>query len=333
VKKLRAGVVGLGVGEQHVIGYQASPNIEVKAVCDVDAAKLNEVADRRDIAGRHQDYRRITEDPEIDVVSICSYDDAHAEQVISAFRHGKHVMVEKPVALHKREAEGVLRAWKDSGRILSSNLILRRSPRFRELKRMIDAGEFGDIVIIEGDYIHQILWKITEGWRGKMDFYCVTYGGGIHLIDLMRWLSGDEVAAVNGMGNKIQTRGSSYKYPDTIMNLLQFEKGAIGKTLTTFGPQRPHIHALNIYGTRKTFINDVPNAKLFDGDKTEDESVMTTPYPAIAKFDLLPDFIRAIRDGSEPDVTGRDVLRVMDICFAARESVELGRTVKVQYLI
>ncbi len=124
------------------------------------------------------------------MVSICSYDDAHAQQVISALRAGKHVMVEKPLTLHRKDAEQILRAQQDSGRILTSNLILRHSPRFREIRRMIRAGEFGDIFYLEGDYIHQILWKLTEGWRGRMDFYCVTYGGGIHLIDLMRWLLG-----------------------------------------------------------------------------------------------------------------------------------------------
>lgn len=333
MKTLRAGVIGLGVGEQHVIGYQDIPGVEVVAICDVDPVRLREVAARRKISQCHSDFLKITENPDIDVVSICSYDDAHAEQCISAFQNYKHVMVEKPIALHRREAEAVLKAWQDSKCILSSNLILRHSPRFRELKRMIDAGEFGEISVIEGDYIHQILWKITEGWRGKLGFYCVTYGGGIHLIDLMRWLTGDEVVSVNGMGNKIFTQGSTYRFPDTIMNLLKFEKGTVGKTLTTFGPKRPQLHALNIYGTKRTFINDVPDGKLFDGDEAGNGRAMTVPYPAIAKFDLLPDFVNAIRDNRQPNVTGRDVFRVMDICFAAWDSVELGRTVGVSYQI
>lgn len=333
MKTLKAGVIGLGVGEQHVLGYQNIPGVEVVAICDRDPERLQSVAARRQVSRQYSDFRSITDDPDIDIVSICSYDDAHAEQCVAAFRNGKHVMVEKPVALHRRGAETVLRAWQDSKRVLSSNLILRHSPRFRELKRMIETGEFGDIVVIEGDYIHQILWKITEGWRGKMDFYCVTYGGGIHLIDLMRWLTGDEVISVNGMGNKILTQGSAFRFPDTIMNLLQFEKGTIGKTLTTFGPRRPQIHALNIYGTRKTFINDIPDAKLFDGDEAGNGRAMTVPYPAIAKSDLLPDFINAIRENREPNVSGRDVFRVMDICFAAYESVELQRTVNVSYQI
>lgn len=333
MKTLKAGVIGLGVGERHIVSYQGQPGVEVKAVCDIDPAKLADVAGRYGIANRGTDYRIVTEDPDIDVVSICSYDDAHAEQCLSAFRNGKHVMVEKPVVLTRPDAEAVLRAQQDSGKFITSNLILRQSPRFQELKRQIEEGFFGEIVSIEGDYIHQILWKLTEGWRGKMDFYCVTYGGGIHLIDLMRWLIGQEVVEVCGMSNKILTRDTAYKFDDTFINLLKFERGALGKTMSCLGPQRTKFHALNVYGTKRTFINDLPNAKLFDGDEAENESVVTTPYPGVEKGDLLPGFLEAIRAGREPLIGVKDIFRVMDVCFATWESVREGRTVRVSYQI
>ena len=332
-KPVKVGVVGLGVGENHVATYRGLEAVEVRAICDRDPERLNQVGDRHGLARRFTDYRKVTEDPEIDVVSICSYDEAHAEQVISAFRHGKHVMVEKPLALFRRDAEAILRAQQDSGKLITSNLILRSSPRFAALKRMIEAGEFGDIFYLEGDYIHDILWKITEGWRGRQEFYCVTFGGGIHLIDLMRWLLGDEVVEVNGMGNKLLTRDSAYPFPDTIVNLLRFGRGAIAKTMTTFGPKRPQFHALNLFGTELSFVNGVPDATLYDGDKLENAQPMKVPYPAYEKGALLPEFIAAVREGREPEVSARDVFRVMDICFAAWESVQAGRTVKVSYLI
>lgn len=332
-RNLKVGIIGLGVGEQHLISYVAQPDCEVTAICDLSAERAREIGDRYGVAARHTDYRRITEDPDIDAVSICSYDDAHAEQAISALRNGKHVMVEKPVALNRRDEEEILRAQQDSGRLLTSNLILRRSPRFREVKRMAEAGEFGEIFYLEGDYIHDILWKITEGWRGRMEFYCVTYGGGIHLIDLMRWIMGREVTEVSGMGNKILTRGTGYRYDDTIVNLLRFDGGALAKTASIYGPRRTKFHALDVYGTELTFLNDMPDAKLFTGDRPEDESAMTAPYPGMAKGDHIPDFVAAIRAGREPDVTACDVFRVMDVCFAAWQSVCEQRTVRVDYVI
>lgn len=330
---LKIGIIGLGVGERHLVGYRALPGVEVAAICDLDPARLDAVGRRYGIVDRYADFRRITECPDIDAVSVCSYDDAHAEHCIAAFRGGKHVMVEKPVALVRGEAEAVLRAQQDSGRIITSNLILRASPRFRELKDQITAGAFGEVFCIEGDYIHNILGKITKGWRGRMKTYCTIYGGGIHLIDLMRWLLDREVVEVCGMGNKVLTRNSAYRFDDTFINVLRFEGGALGKCLTTFGPQRTKFHSLSVYGTRKTFVNDISDAKLFDGDAPENEHVVATPYPGMEKGDLIPDFIGAIREDREPSVGARDVFRVMDICIAARESAETGHTVKVSYQI
>ena len=332
-RKLKIGVIGLGVGEQHVIGYQRIPNVEVTDICDIDPSVLKIVGDRNDVPNRHQDYKQITENPNIDVVSIASYDNCHAIQAISAFENGKHVMIEKPLALNRHEAEAILRAQQDSGRFLSSNLVLRKSPRFQELKNWIAKGYFGEIVTIEGDYLHQILWKLTQGWRGEMEFYCVTYGGGIHMIDLMRWLLDEEIVEVCGMSNKKLTRGSKFNFDDTVTNLLKFKSGTVGRTTSNLGAQRPQIHGLSVYGTEKSFINDTPHAKLFHGDNSEDIEIVETNYPGIDKFGLLPDFISSIRKGDEPEVSAKDVFRVMDICFACYESLNAKKTVNVDYLI
>jgi len=332
-RKLKIGVIGLGVGEQHVIGYQRIPNVEVTDICDIDPSVLKIVGDRNDVPNRHQNYKQITENPNIDVVSIASYDNCHAIQAISAFENGKHVMIEKPLALNRHEAEAILRAQQDNGRFLSSNLVLRKSPRFQELKNWIAKGYFGEIVTIEGDYLHQILWKLTQGWRGEMEFYCVTYGGGIHMIDLMRWLLDEEIIEVCGMSNKKLTRGSKFNFDDTVTNLLKFKSGTLGRTTSNLGAQRPQIHGLSVYGTEKSFINDTPHAKLFHGDNSEDLEIVETTYPGIDKFGLLPDFISSIRKGDEPEVSAKDVFRVMDICFACYESLKAKKTVNVDYLI
>ncbi len=331
-RPIRAGVIGLGVGERHVAAYNAIPGCAVTDVCDLDPAKLAEVADRHDVPRRHADWRRLLE-ADLDVVSVCSYDDAHAEQTIAALAAGKHVMVEKPVVLFRRDAERVARALADSKRRLTSNLILRQSPRFKRVKAMMDAGEFGDLAHIEGDYLHDILWKITEGWRGRMDFYCTVYGGGIHLIDLMRWIAGEEVTEVCAMGNGVLTRGTSYRWPDTITALLRFASGATGKTTTMYGPKRRKFHALNVYGSKLSFENGMPDARLFRGDGEDDEEVFSTPYPGIEKGDHLPDFIAALRSGGEPPVREVEIFRVMDVCFAIWEAVQSGRTVAVDYLM
>ncbi len=328
---LNVGVIGLGVGEQHVLSYSSIPEVNVTSICDLNQAHATAVGKRRQVEDCHTDPMKIIEDPDIDVISICSYDNFHADQAVAAFENGKHVFIEKPIALNKPDLERVIRAQQDSGKKISSNLILRESPRFKAIRQMVQDGDFGDIYYMEGDYIHQILWKITEGWRGAMDFYCITYGGGIHLIDLMRWILGHKVTEVTGMGVKKATNGSQFQFPDIITNLLKFDNDAMAKTTTMFMPQRHKFHSLNIYGSKLSFENGKPNGRLFRGDEEKDEEAFTTPYPAMEKGDLLPDFIEAIRQGVEPNVGAKDVYSVMDICFACWESVKQKQTISVNY--
>ena len=178
-------------------------------------------------------------------------------------------------------------------------------------------------------------WGRTHRFAGSGDRAAI----GNLVFDALRhrasacWLMDDEITEVCGMGNQMLSAGSQYRFPDTIVALMRFKGGALAKNLTTLGPQRTQLHALELYGTKLTFVNDMPHGKLFRCDQPEDEEAMTVPYPAIEKGDLLPDFIAAIREGREPNVSARDVFRVMDVCLAAWESVEKGRTVPVSYLI
>lgn len=332
-KHLQVGIIGLGVGEAHLRSYQQIKDVTVKSICDIDPVRLHQIGDKYGVEQRFEDYRKITEDPDIGVVSICSYDNFHAEQLKAAIRNEKHVMIEKPAVLQPKEAEQVIRLLSEYKVKITSNLILRSSPRFKKIKELIDNGDFGEIFHIEGDYLHQILWKITEGWRGKMDFYCTVYGGGVHLIDLMRWLMGQEIACVSAMGTGIPSKQTQYKWPDTITSLFQWESGATGKSTTSFAPKRTKFHSLNVYGTKKSFTNFMPDGQLFSGDQEQDIEVVQEQYPGFEKGDLLPQFIHCIREDQRPDVNEIDIFRVMAVCFAIWESVVEQRHVQVTNII
>ena len=170
------------------------------------------------------------------------------QQSATTSTHGR-----KACVLFPKQAEAVLNELSKSNVNITSNLILRQSPRFALVKQMAEQGEFGDIFHIEGDYLHQILWKITQGWRGGMDFYCTVYGGGIHLIDLMRWVMGHEIKSVCAMGTNIAVRGSSYSWPDTITALFQWESGATGKCTHFFCASAHQISRIECIWNRKDF--------------------------------------------------------------------------------
>lgn len=332
-RKLKAGVIGLGVGERHVVSYNAIPGCKVVAVCDTDPVKLQEVADRNAVAGRHTDYRRITEDPDIDVVSICTFDDDHAEHAVSAFRHGKHVMIEKPLAVTKAQADAVFAAYRDSGKLVTSNLILRASPRFAMLKRRVVAGDMGNLYYLEGDYIHDIQHKIVNGWRGQISFYSPIFGGGIHLIDLITWLHPAPVTEVCAMGSNKVTGPAGYRFDDTDVVLLRFADGSLAKILVTLVPHHPKFHQLRVFGTRASFINALGDADWHTSDNPDDRQAVTEAYPGMEKGDLLPDFIDAIRAGRQPAIGAAEVFKVMEICLAAQESRASGTFVKPRILL
>lgn len=327
--RLRAAVIGLGVGWAHAETLAALEECDLAAVCDLSARQRAQAQQRFAGARIVADAAEVLRDPDIDLVAIASYDDAHAEQVLTALRHGKHVFAEKPLCMAPNEAAAIraeLRARPHQ--CLSSNLILRRSPRFLALRQRIAAGALGELMHVEGDYLYGRLSKLTEGWRGQMPRYSVVLGGAIHMIDLLRWLSGREVVEVAAMGNAVATRGTRFRHLDQVSALLGFDDGMTGVATVSYGCVRPHFHRLAIYGTRATFENDLPAARLYES--REPEKVprgMCEAYPGVGKGALLAEFVRAIQSGTAPEPSAEDVFRTLAVCFAieqaaARRSVE-----------
>jgi len=180
MEKYNVGIIGLGVGEKHIKGYQSHQSCEVVALCDFSEEKIRSVKRKYPFLKIVKDADEILLDEGINIVSIASYDNYHYEQIIKAIHNEKHVFVEKPLCLYKKEAVEIRKLLQSKPHLkLSSNLILRESPRFKLLKKMIQGGEFGNVFYVEGDYNYGRLHKLTDGWRGKIDFYSIVYGGGV----------------------------------------------------------------------------------------------------------------------------------------------------------
>ena len=330
---LRAGIIGLGVGERHIAGYRRHLDCTVVAVADIDPAK-QEAARRNYPSLRvHGTAEALLNDPSIDVVSIASYDEGHAAQVLHALAAGKHVFVEKPLCQTADELAAIRVALaRQPGLRLSSNLILRRTPRFRTLKTRIEAGEFGRLFHIEGDYNYGRIHKIVDGWRGRQDFYSVMLGGGIHVVDLVIWLAGERVAEVAAFGNRIATAGAGFRFDDMVVAILRFESGLVGKVAANFACVFPHFHRLLVYGTAASFENGFASGRLWRSREPNAEPILLDDaYPGTEKGDLIPPFLDAILGRGEPEVGERDVLDAMAVCLAINEAAQNGAVVKVAY--
>lgn len=323
---LRVGVIGLGVGEQHAEAWDRRPDCELVALCDFDEQRLDEVGRRYPAATRFERAADLLE-ADLDAVSIASYDSHHFEQVRTALGHGLHVFVEKPLCSSEEQAaelRGLLSG--NPGLRLSSNLPLRRSPRFVDLRKRIQRGELGRLYYAELDYEYGRLWKLTEGWRGREPFYSVMLGGGVHLIDLLLWLTGSRVASVSATAsNRIVTEGTPFRFDDLVVTLLELEDGMVAKVAANFGCVHPHFHAVKVFGTDGTFVNGRDEATLWTGDRREPQGTrLDTAYPGVHKGVLIDSFAEAIQRGAPPDVTEDEVFTAMDVLFAIERAHRTG---------
>jgi predicted dehydrogenase len=338
MSKLRAAVIGLGVGEQHIAGYRAHPGAEVVAVCDVDPGKLAMAAERYPELRRTADARELLVDPGIDVVSVASYDDAHFEQIRTALEHGKHVFAEKPLVLYESDAIELARLLRERPELrLSTNLPLRLSPRFVRLRERVVAGELGALFHLEGDYDYGRRHKLTDGWRGRIPYYSVMLGGGIHMVDLLTWISGLTITeVVAAQGSAIATAGSSFHHADFVTALLRTDAGPLIKVNANLGCVSPHFHALRIYGTAGTFVNGLPAGALHRAAPPPQEattSLVEDAYPGVGKGDLIESFIESILTGAPARVTARDAFSSLSVCLAVERAVADGGSVGVEYLL
>ena len=251
---------------------------------------------------------------------------------------GKSLFVEKPLCRTIEELKAIKTAWTEAGRPpLETNLVLRSAPLYVWLKEEIAAGTLGDIYAIDGDYLYGRLHKITEGWRKNVDNYSVMSGGGIHIIDLMVWLTGQCPSFVSSVGNRIATEGTRFQSNDYMASTFRFPSGMNARITANFGCVHRHHHVLRVFGTKATFIYDDQGPRLHTD---RDEAVRATniefdPLPA-SKGSLIPDFIKTILSENRHDEDMRAAVQhninVVSIVAAADYAANSNQEESIYYV-
>jgi predicted dehydrogenase len=330
-RPLAAAVVGLGVGEQHARSFLSSDASRLRWLFDLDSGKAQRLARELGAGGVARSFQEILDDPDTDVVSIASYDDAHADQVVAALRARKHVFVEKPLCRNATELRQIEEAWKGGGQPhLASNLVLRGAPLYRWLRERIDAGQFGRLYAFDGEYLYGRLAKITEGWRKDVPDYSVLLGGGVHLVDLMLQLTGDRLLAVSAVGNRLCTEGTAFRYPDYVAATFRMASGLIGRITANFGCVHRHQHIVRLFGTEATFVYDDTGARIHrlrdPGGPPEHPDAAPLP---LSKGVLIPEFLRSIQEGRPSGPGAVREFSLMNACFAADRALAAGGEVRL----
>lgn len=233
MRKLKVGVIGLGMGRNHIDRYKAHPSVDVVAIADTDRSKLDAIGNSHSIPGRYSDALEMLGKEELDIVSVASPNKCHREHSIAALRHGCHVLCEKPMAMNAQEAKEMLAV----ARSRQKRLMINFSYRFKE--NIIDLKEQADS-LLGNIYFARTVWHRRRGipsggWFGKKEF---SGGGplvdlGVHRLDLALWLMGHPKplwvmgATYNHLGlQKARKENALYDVEDIAVALVRFSNGA-----------------------------------------------------------------------------------------------------------
>ena len=233
--KLRAVVVGLGVGAQHAAAYKSLPNLfDLVAICSLEDDKNRQLAAELGVPLTLTRYEDVLAMPDVDVVNICTPPMLHRPQAIAALKAGKHVVCEKPLTDSLAGVDEMARAEAESGRRLMPVFQYRFGAGLQKVKRLVDAGLAGA----------PLAASIEVHWRRRADYYAVPWRGkfaselggvltthAIHAVDMLTYVFGP----VRSVFARTSTRSNPIEVEDCAAVVFEHANGALSTLSCTLG--------------------------------------------------------------------------------------------------
>jgi myo-inositol 2-dehydrogenase/D-chiro-inositol 1-dehydrogenase len=337
--KTRFGLIGFGAWGQHHARVTAEcPNAELVAIADRSPEHQAIARSKHPNAKVSADYRDIVNDPQIEVVDVALPSFLHFEVGSAALKAGKHVLMEKPLAVTIQECDDLVRIAEENNRLLAVGHEFRLSSLWGRAREIIEAGGIGDpqYVLIE-------LWRNpyrlgAEGWR-----YDLKRVGNwileepIHFFDLARWyLSGlGEPVSVYARANARDPRRPELQ--DNFCATVNFPKGAYAVIAQTLGAFEHH-QVVKITGSKGALWASWSGAmdrtfhptfflKHFDGEKVSDVQFTKTSGEVYELAEEIATMAKAARGEAPLWATGLDGKWSVQMCLKAQESVDTGKIV------
>lgn len=327
-------VVGTGyIGGEHLRAIAAHPRARLEAICSTEGSRaLAEQLGTTHGAGRTTTvYEDVLGDRRVDAVYLCTPNSLHESQAVAALEAGKHLFVEKPLAVTVAGARRIVAAARGAGTRVMVGHGARFSRIFAAIHELVRSGRLGEACYVEGEYVHDLGpflglpghdWWMDAANEGPLPIL----GGACHPVDLMRWIAG-EIVEVSAFGARRNIAEAPWH--DTVTANLRFASGALGKCLVCCGAKVPYAMNLAYYGTRGSVIND----RLFLDGIPHVEEFMRLPVPIRAEdhtcAEELDHFLGCIESGERPLIDAVEGARSLAVCCAMAESIEAGRPVPV----
>jgi predicted dehydrogenase len=339
-RKLRFGLIGCGeIAADSATAIRAAPNATITHAVDTSPERARSLAAATG-AKATTELRELLDSPNVDAVLISTPHNLHAPLAIQAAQHGKHVVVEKPMAITVADCDRMIAAAASHRVLLSVCYCSRFEPAVSEARRLIEAGAVGRVF---GTRISFGQWRGREYWtegltgrtRGDWRRHRETAGGGVlimnacHLLDYMTWLVGSPISDVSAT---LATLASDVEVEDTVSLSYRYQSGAVGSLDATTALVGPWVFSQEIWG-RDGRLQLAPqlrfwSSRVIDGrDRQTWHTVRLSPSDSRARY--FEAFANAVLDDGAPPVTGAEARAVQAAIEAAYSSVETRRTVAV----
>lgn len=330
--KLGVGIIGCGwVAGEYVKAFHADERSEIRALVSRHRENAERYRNQYNLeCSIETDADVMLDRRDIDIVVVCTPHDLHTRYVVAAAQAGKHVIVEKPAALTVEDLRKQLQAVRANRVKTLVGFVLHWNPLLMTIDRLIDEGAFGNIFMVEVDYMHRIWMTPQQKWLGSRERSgTAILTGGCHAVDAMRWFARSEARQVSAFQVKTE---NPIEYPGTISVNVQFADGKIGRTTTTFDAQMPYVFNIGVYGTEGSIRNDELFApKLFPGQNHFLKIPCILPDSGdVAHHPFMGEvshFLDCVIQDKRPFPDLEDAAKTQAICFAADMSAESGRPV------
>lgn len=348
---LKVGIIGNGgIANAHMDGYKAlGDEVEIVACCDINFEKAKAYAQKYDIKNCYDNCYDMLKENELDIVSVCTWNNAHAECTIAALNAGCHVLCEKPMAMNTEQALQMKEAAEKNGKLLMIGFVRRQGNDAAMAIDYINKGYLGDIYYAKATYLRRC--GFPGGWFGDKS----RSGGGplidlgVHVIDLSRYIMGNPKpvtvfgAVFDKIGARSHIRGTEW-HSETVVEkeiftvedlataMIRFDNGAVLQVEASFN--------LNI----KNNCGDI----IFFGDKA---GLSLSPFELYTEYnnqlaDIVPrgennfsfgrdfkrevkNFVDAVNGKAKCLATADDGVELMRILDAVYLSAKTGKSVDI----
>jgi predicted dehydrogenase len=248
-------VVGVGnMGSSHLKSIADIDNLNLAAICDIDVEKGEKLAKENDVPF-FKDHKSLLEAKVAEAIVIATPHYDHTTIGIKALEAGLHVLVEKPISVHKADCKRLIAAYKNKDQVFSAMFNQRTNPMYIKAKELLENGELGEF--------RRVNWIITDWYRTQSYYnsggWRATWageGGGVllnqcpHQLDLIQWICGmpSSVKTIGGLG-----KFHEIEVEDDVTTIMEYPNGGTGVFVTTTG-EAPGTNRLEIVGTRGKLV-------------------------------------------------------------------------------